>query len=165
MMQLSKHIVLVLSLVLSLFLSTAQSLSAEELLDGRVFTGKIGPEEKPDLSDSLHFSDGHFWSDICRRCGFLPGSYSSELTEDGITFTGILKSESRGQFDYQGLVREDGSIVVSIQWERRRWYWTSRREIAFRGMASSSEKAVSLEAIRKNLDIANLDDNPLCARF
>tara|TARA_R110000772_G_scaffold267450_1_gene391589 strand:- start:450 stop:638 length:189 start_codon:yes stop_codon:yes gene_type:complete len=62
-------------------------------------------------------------------------------------------------------VREDGSIVVSIQWERRRWYWTSRREIAFRGMASSSEKAVSLEAIRKNLDIANLDDNPLCARF
>ncbi|MFT6559730.1 hypothetical protein [Sneathiella sp.] len=160
-----KQCVLVLFLAFSMFLSSGQSLKADALLDGKVFIGKIGPEEAPDLPDSLHFKGGYFWSDICTRCGFQPGVYSSERMENGIAFTGILESESRGQFKYKGLVRANGTIEVAIEWERRRWYWTSRREIAFRGVASLSSKTVSLEEIRKDMDRVSTDTNPLCTRF
>lgn len=118
--------------VLIAFASIVES-SADSALDGRSFAGMIGPAENPDLADSLFFSDGHFWSDICTRCGFLPGRYNTEKTESGIRFTGTLQSDSRGRFDYDGLVADDGSIRVSITWERSRWYWTARREIVFVG--------------------------------
>ncbi|MCG6882613.1 MAG: hypothetical protein LJE62_02530 [Silicimonas sp.] len=134
-------------------------------LDGRVFNGMIGPVEDPDLKDSLYFSDGHFWSDICTKCGFMPGEYEAEQTEEGIRFTGILESDSRGRFAYEGLVRADGSIEVSIQWERKRWYWTARREIAFRGMDRRSEEPETLAQIRAMMNDLDPDASPLCARF
>lgn len=161
MFRLMRHIVLVVALTL---LPSAWAM-ASELLDGSAFVGTIGPVENPDLSDRLYFHDGHFWSDICLRCGFEPGPYSAETTNDGVKFTGTLKSESRGQFDYEGIIRGDGSIQVTINWERRRWYWTSRREIAFRGQLSSSTELVSLEATRGHKNAADPDNNPLCARF
>ena len=137
---------------------------ADEVLDGRVFTGMIGPAENPDLEDSLHFSDGYFWSDICTRCGFKPAPYASKRTEDGLRFTGVLESESRGQFEYEGLVRDDGTIQVSILWERKRWYWTSRREIVFRG-SEHRDAQPSLQRIRTEMPGFDPADNPLCARF
>jgi hypothetical protein len=97
--------------------------------------GMIGPVEAPDLADSLHFEDGYFWSDICTRCGFLPGAYRSETTDEGIIFLGVLESDSRGLFEYEGLVCEGVVIEVLIRLERKRWYWTSSREIAFQGAA------------------------------
>lgn len=137
---------------------------SDNTLDGRMFTGMIGPSENPDLEDSLHFSDGHFWSDICTRCGFLPRPYSSERTEDGVRFAGILESDSRGQFQYNGLVRDDGTIQVSIRWERKRWYWTSRREIAFKG-SETRDVEPSLNEIRTQMQSFDPAENPLCARF
>lgn len=85
------------ALVLLLVAVTATSSSAE-LLDGRVFAGKIGPAENPDLDDSLFFDNGYFWSDICTRCGFVPGAYSATETPEGIVFNGVLESDSRGEF-------------------------------------------------------------------
>ncbi|WP_413717246.1 hypothetical protein [Silicimonas sp. MF1-12-2] len=138
---------------------------AEGLLDGRAYSGMIGPAESPDLKDSLYFDEGHFWSDICTRCGFVPGAYHAEETAEGVRFTGTLESDSRGRFDYKGLVKEDGSIHVSITWERRRWYWMSRREIAFVGQQSSRTKTVSLLVMRQEMQSMNADSNPMCARF
>lgn len=63
------------------------------------------------------------------------------------------------------LVRRDGSIEVFIQWERRRWYWTNRRNIVFRGEAVNSEELVSLEGIRLSMAEFDPSANPLCARF
>ena len=138
---------------------------AEGLLDGKIFAGMIGPAENPDLPDSLYFDDGHFWSNICTRCGFVPGLYEAAKTEDGIVFGGTLESDSRGQFEYEGIVKEDGSIVVSVVWERRRWYWTSTREIVFIGAISTPVNTVSLSNTRQQMKTSDPDGNPLCARF
>ena len=135
------------------------------LLDGRAFKGVIGPAEAPDLADSLHFEEGHFWSDICTRCGFLPGVYRSEKTDEGVVFSGVLESDSRGRFEYDGLVGEDGAIDVTIRWEKRRWYWTSSREIAFQGAAVEASESQTLHQIRQKLDGMDPAANPLCARF
>ena len=83
---------------MALVAMTSATAMADGALDGRVFSGKIGPVENPDLDDSLHFNDGYFWSDICTRCGFQPGRYTSTRTDDGIRFSGVLVSDSRGQF-------------------------------------------------------------------
>lgn len=134
-------------------------------LDGRIFDGMIGPRSNPDLEDSLHFSDGYFWSDICTRCGFVPGPYSAQSTPEGIRFEGVLRSDSRGSFTYDGFVLEDGSIDVSIKWERKRWYWTTRREIAFKGLDQRGKSAMPLADIRALMMEIDADGNPLCARF
>jgi len=150
-----------------LFVTLAGTLegNAEGVLDGRTFSGMIGPVENPDLEDRLFFDDGHFWSDICTRCGFIPGLYDAEETHDGIRFTGTLESDSRGRFDYQGLVSDDGAIRVSITWERRRWYWTSSREIVFLGASMSGVETASLIGIRQEMRSMNPEGNPMCARF
>lgn len=138
---------------------------AAGLLDGRAFSGMIGPADDPDLPDTLYFDDGHFWSQICTRCGFVPGRYASERTEVGVTFSGVLKSEERGTFEYAGVAYDDGRLEVSIKWEKRRWYWTLHRDIAFRGTRIADDQPPSLENIL--LDMAGIDPdaNPLCARF
>ncbi|MDC0738726.1 hypothetical protein N6L24_10580 [Cognatishimia sp. SS12] len=148
-----------------LLVCIGQSHAFASELDGKVFQGLIGPSSNPDLEDSLHFSDGHFWSDICTRCGFQPGAYQSQATDRGITFQGVLQSESRGQFTYEGLVRPDGGIDVTIKWERKRWYWTTRREIAFRGQLKDDRLAAPLMETRAAMQLQNIDEDPLCARF
>ncbi|WP_162798238.1 hypothetical protein [Sulfitobacter sp. SK011] len=139
--------------------------NAEGLLDGKTFSGMIGPAENPDLPDNLYFDDGHFWSQICTRCGFVPGVYQAEETAEGVRFTGTLESESRGRFDYVGVLKDDGSVVVSVVWERRRWYWTSTREIMFVGALSEPVLTVSLSKTRQDMQTIDPDGNPLCARF
>jgi hypothetical protein len=155
------------SLAFILFFTFAWTVEgkAAGLLDGSVFVGMIGPAENPDLSDSLSFDEGHFWSDICTRCGFVPGPYRAEKTEDGIVFSGRLESESRGRFDYEGTVSEDGTIVVSVLWQRRRWYWISKREILFLGARSAHKQIASLTKIREQMQTLDPEGNPLCARF
>ncbi len=154
-----------ISLLVALILPVmAGPVGAVGLLDGRSFAGKIGPVENPDLDDRLFFESGHFWSDISTRCGFVPGIYEAEETGAGIRFTGTLESDTRGRFDYDGLVAPDGTISVSIRWERRRWYWTSRREIVFDG-AQAATAPVSLSSIREQLNLIDPDSNPACARF
>lgn len=142
-----------------------ETAAAGELLDGRAFSGMIGPAENPDLQDTLYFEDGQFWSDICTRCGFVPGRYTAAKTSEGIVFSGVLSSDSRGTFDYRGVVAKNGSIHVVIKWERRRWYWTSRREIVFEGTAEDSGEVASVEAVRALMDYLEPSANPQCARF
>ena len=154
-----------LALVVLIFLTGTARGDAEGLLDGRIFTGMIGPAENPDLADSLYFDDGHFWSDICTRCGFVPGKYEAEETADGVRFNGTLESDSRGRFDYVGLVKGNGTIRVSITWERRRWYWTSRREIMFVGETPLGTEAASLSDTRLEMQWIDPIGDPMCSRF
>ncbi len=135
------------------------------LLDGRIFEGRIGPAEAPDLKDRLHFAEGHFWSGLCTECGFHPGAYSARKTDSGIAFDGVLTSESRGRFDYEGLVRPDGSITVTIAWSRSRWYWKARRQLAFVGNSAPAGSHLSLKALRDRMAVRDPGSNPQCARF
>jgi hypothetical protein len=160
----TQHITLS-AIAVSLSFAFAHTAHASGVLDGRVFSGMIGPAEDPDLEDRLSFDEGHFWSDICTRCGFVPGPYIAEETPDGVRFSGILRSDSRGRFDYDGVVKHDGSIRVSIKWERRRWYWTSRREITFVGKQVTDSESASLSQVRQAMEVENPDSNPMCARF
>lgn len=143
----------------------ALSATAGSLLDGRAYRGMIGPADNPDLADSLYFDSGHFWSDICTRCGFVPGRYEARNTEDGVSFSGVLESEGRGTFTYEGMARSDGTLSVAIRWERRRWYWTFRRDIVFQGTLAEPETAARLETVRQQFHSIDPGANPLCARF
>lgn len=138
---------------------------AAGLLDGRAFEGMIGPAEAPDLEDRLYFDDGHFWSDACTRCGFVPGKYEARSTDDGVAFSGVLESESRGRFEYRGTVTPDGEIEVAINWEKKRWYWTSRREIAFVGTPIDASGEFQLEGVLKRMNRHDPEENPACSRF
>lgn len=148
----------------TVLLTVPLSAAAAPLLDGRVFEGTIGPNGNPDLADRLQFDDGQFWSGICLDCGFAPGPYTARLVEGGIAFSGRLESDSRGQFDYTGLVRDDGRISVDITWQRKRWYWTASRALVFEGQAVE-RTSDSLRAALETLSVANPDRNPRCARF
>lgn len=152
-------------LTLLVWLACAGAALAGGLLDGRVFEGMIGPRGNPDLADSLHFEDGHFWSDICTACGFRPGPYTARETEAGIVFRGVLHSDSRGRFDYDGLVLRDGAVEVSIGWERARWYWTTRRQITFRGTEVAAPARMGLQQVRSRIEGSDPAANPRCARF
>ena len=163
--ELFRRIVISLAATLFVTFTGPGGANAEGVLDGRSFSGMIGPIENPDMEDSLFFNDGQFWSDICTRCGFVPEPYHTEETAEGVRFTGMLESESRGRFDYDGLVKGDGSIRVSITWERRRWYWTSRREIVFIGESASAFETASPADILQDMQLMDPDGNPLCARF
>ena len=138
---------------------------SEGMLDGLVFEGMIGPAEAPDLEDRLYFSDGHFWSDICTRCGFVPGPYEAEETSAGIEFSGALQSDTRGEFRYEGVVRPSGDIEVDIRWQRKRWYWTASRDIVFVGHMDAQLQAEGLPAIERRMATFDPDSNPACARF
>lgn len=138
---------------------------AEGLLDGMTFRGMIGPAANPDLEDELRFDDGHFWSGICTRCGFVPGPYEARRTAEGIAFKGVLESNGRGQFHYEGVLADDGNIEVDIFWERRRWYWTNRRDLIFHGVADGAATEARLQDVLIEMSAVDPESDPLCARF
>lgn len=102
-------------------------------LDGMSFVGKIGPEDKRDLDDELHFATGQFWSSNCLACGYQPGAYWTRRVGDSIQFQGSLPSADGGQFDYSGRVVGD-HINVQINWTQQRWYGDVKRKLAFVGV-------------------------------
>lgn len=162
----SRGILAVLAFALCLAEIVSAQSQAQPLLDGEVFSGMIGPEENPDLQDKLYFRDGMFWSGICTECGFLPGVYQAAQTEKGVVFSGELTSDSRGVFAYEGLIRPDGEIKVDINWSRKRWYWTAKRHIIFKGQREGSDAEVpELQAVLRSIETGRPENNPRCARF
>lgn len=123
-------ILLLLQLVL-IHDAKATNILANGALDGMVFAGKIGGNENPSIDDKLHFKDGTFWSTFCVKFGLAPGKYWARSVGDQIEFRGVLKGEP-GSFAYMGSVHE-GIATVSMQWTKRRWYWTIEKELNFVG--------------------------------
>jgi len=121
---------------------TAIEAGASGPLDGMVFAGLIGPEDNRELDDELHFNNGRFWSKACLECGFQPGMYWSRRVGDEIHFRGTLRSDDRGNFDYEGVVDGD-DVTVTIHWTKRRWYWTIDRRLAFRGTTVADQTAAT----------------------
>jgi len=131
--------------------------NAEGPLDGMVFKGHIGPADSPDVPDTLHFEQGRFWSGECVRCGFKPGIYRVRHLDDGIAFRGVLQSEDRGTFTYEGRIRGD-EIDVAINWRHERWYWTIDRDLRFTGRRlEDASAAMSLNEAR---DLAGSGTRP-----
>ncbi len=103
------------------------------ILDGRSFVGQLKSVDGANtLDDTLHFSEGHFWSSGCTKCSFMPGSYWTRQNGAAIEFQGVLESPERGRFTYQGSV-VDGRVEAKIHWIRERWYWTVDRDYVFEG--------------------------------
>lgn len=124
-------------------------------LDGLSFEGMFGPPDgSSDRADVLYFSDGHFWSENCVPCGFLPGPYRARQTEEGIRFEGLLKSPDRGRFRYTGLVK-DGRVMAQINWRKERWYWTIDKDFRFEGVRAESSAAVSVKSMMRVAITAN----------
>ena len=136
------RIKILFALLLMLNFTSVQSVSADEnlasgVLDGLVFFGEMGQRGEQGYEDKLSFADGQFWSEICIRCGFKPGSYWTRQEPDGIHFRGELKG-GFGVFVYEGRII-DGQAIVDVVWSKERWYWTSGRDLAFEGSTIPGE--------------------------
>lgn len=116
-------------------------------LDGKAFVGQFGPEGEPaDMTDTLYFGSGQFWSANCVPCGFGPGIYWTRRADGGTHFPGKLHSDTGGTFTYVGVVR-DGSIEVRINWQKDRWYWSIDRDFWFEGeLAPGKDAGTAREA-------------------
>lgn len=122
--------------------------SSRGALDGLSFEGMFGPADgSSDRPDVLYFGDGQFWSKNCVPCGFLPGSYRAQQTDEGIRFEGMLESADRGRFLYTGLVK-DGQLIAQINWRKERWYWTINKDFSFEGTRAASTSASAKDMTR-----------------
>lgn len=142
----------------------APVVAASGPLDGLAFAGTFGPAGEPaDLTDTLYFADGRFWSENCVPCGFAPGIYWVRYGDEGTHFRGRLQSPQSGRFTYEGVVRDDGRIVVDINWRKDRWYWSIDRDFRFVGEAAEPETAAraAAQAARAALD-ARADRTVTC---
>ena len=132
-------------------------------LDGMIFRGTLGPADsfEDGRSDTLYFHNGHFWSEQCVPCGFMPGRYWVHRTADAVHFRGELTSPVSGSFDYTGTVR-DGRISVQIDWHKERWYWTIDREFRFEGILHDEAEAVATLDSAQAIATSALESGSTC---
>lgn len=117
------------------------------ILDGKVFLGTMGQSADARYKDKLQFNNGMFWSEICIRCGFQPGKYWTRTSEGETHFRGEMTG-GYGTFAYSGKIM-DGKAVVDVFWEKKRWYWTSNRNLSFDGSLKSAEMSVPADKASK----------------
>lgn len=149
----------VATLIAAMLLPMPVTEAAEESgpLDGMIFAGSFGDPGAPGRDDLLYFNNGKFWSAICIRCGFEPGSYWVRKVGDSIHFRGEQRSE-RGTFVYLGRVTGD-KIQVDVNWTKDRWYWKIDRDLVFEGSIAKKDASHSaLEAAK--ISIAAQSDLP-----
>lgn len=128
------------------------------VLDGKVFVGTMGQSSAARLEDKLRFNNGMFWSEICIRCGFQPGKYWTRTSEGETHFRGEMTS-SRGTFVYSGKII-NGKAIVDVFWEKKRWYWTSSRNLSFDGSLESADMSVPANQASKTASDALISKLP-----
>ena len=140
-----------------------QQVAASGPLDGMAFAGILGPADDfgDGRPDTLYFRNGHFWSEQCVPCGFMPGRYWVHETADGIHFRGELTSPENGTFEYTGVVR-DGEISVTADWRKERWYWTIDREFRFEGTLRDGSKSFATLGSAQATAISALESGSGC---
>jgi len=90
---------------LAVAILAAPATAATGVLDGRTFSGSIGPKGKAaDGTDSLIFADGMLRSTACDMYGFGPGPYTAVRDGDTITFTATTQSKKNGTINWQGTI-------------------------------------------------------------
>jgi hypothetical protein len=114
-------------------LAAAASANASEL-EGRTFEGEIVDENGvPRAKDTVTFKDGKFHSVTCGRFGFSEVLYWMRTDGDAIHFLVQSVHPENGSMNIKGTVRGEQAEWMGV-WTKKRWYWSIRREIAFRGM-------------------------------
>jgi len=111
---------------LALAIGSLPAVAATGILDGRTFSGSIGPKGKAaDGKDDLIFANGTLRSTACDAYGFGPGPYTAVRNGDVITFTATTESKSSGTINWQGTIR-NGSLEGTFACKKllvRRNYW------------------------------------------
>lgn len=105
------------------------------LLDGKVFSARLGPEGEPaDKDDRLIFNDGLLLSVECRRlCDFPARPYYVREASGALEFVSITRCPTRDAvIVWRGEVAE-GEIRGIATWTTKRWYWTVERDFHFTG--------------------------------
>lgn len=108
-------------------------------LDGRTFTGMLGPEGEPqDVADTFVFEKGTFVSGECAlRCDFPARSCTASRTTDGWTFAGTTRCpDKNATIVWTGTVEGDTLTGVAT-WTMRRWYRTPERDFTFEARLQS----------------------------
>jgi hypothetical protein len=102
-------------------------------LDGRSFEGEIVDEKGTERSkDVIQFREGKFYSVTCARFGFGEAPYWTRTEGDTIHFLAEVVHPENGSMHFKGAIRGAHAEWTAV-WTKKRWYWSIRREIAFRG--------------------------------
>jgi hypothetical protein len=103
-------------------------------LDGKTFHGEIVDDKGIVRSkDVVSFKDGQFHSVTCARFGFAGAPYWMRVQGDAVHFFAESAHPDHGTMVFKGTVRGSHAEWTAV-WTKERWYWSIRREIAFRGM-------------------------------
>lgn len=98
-------------------------------LDGMVFVGPTGLQgHKVEEYDEVHFNNGELFSSGCAIWGFKSGSYTTETTADGLTFTATTLSPGNGKIVWEGVIQGD-EINATYVWTKERWWWRDARQV------------------------------------
>lgn len=107
-------------------LATPSVAAVPGILDGRTFSGSIGPKGKAaDGKDDLIFANGMLRSTACDAYGFGPGAYTAVRNGDVINFTATTQSKSSGTINWQATIR-NGVLEGTFSCKKlltRRNYW------------------------------------------
>ena len=107
--------------------------AVSHFLDGKKFIGPTGEKgKKVHHEDVLSFNDGKFTSSACFQYGFKGGPYTTTIEGDAVHFIAETISPTHGKMVWQGTLRGD-TLMVSYNWTKERWLWTTYREYWFKG--------------------------------
>ncbi|HKJ52233.1 MAG TPA: hypothetical protein VKB27_12060 [Gammaproteobacteria bacterium] len=104
-------------------------------LDGRVFSGALGPDGEPkDVPDTFVFKNGTFASQECEsRCNYPARPYFVRVDGDRVEFISETKCPYKdATIIWRGTVEGD-RLTGKSTWVVKRWYWTIEDTYAFEG--------------------------------
>ena len=89
----------------------ASTAFAAGALDGKTFTGPMGPKgsETSRGDDTVTFKRGKFNSSICAQFGYSDGKYKTETKDGALEFTARTKNKKGDTMDWKGTVK-DGKL-------------------------------------------------------
>jgi hypothetical protein len=103
MKKLSTVLVVVLALALG---GAASAEMAKGGLDGKTFSGKIGPKtgKGKKFDDDLVFKDGTFTSTACQSMGFGSAPYMSEMKDGKMMFEATTTNDKGEKMMWHGMI-------------------------------------------------------------
>ena len=92
--------------VLGMVLGLALPVWAAGTLDGKTFSGQIGPQGQTDgKADDFIFQNGEFESTLCETFGYGKGAYTEAASGDAVEFTAETANQQGGTMRWKGLVK------------------------------------------------------------
>jgi hypothetical protein len=104
-------------------------------LDGKTFTGALGPDGKPkDVKDVFVFENGTFVSKECEvRCKYPARPYFVRTNGTKTEFLSETQCPYKdAKIVWRGIVDGD-TVKGKSTWVAKRWYWTVEKTFEFEG--------------------------------